>query len=174
MTTIGINSLVAACQIFFVLYATDVLKITGAQYAIAVAFMLLSPAVPALWAGFRMDIRGRKRFLVLGYVLYIPAMLLFVTAIFTCCWFRFSCLGLGNMLGRTAPGPAWAIWFLVNFGAKRWVACSSSCTSLRLSFTCLLVSLYSYVAPWLPFVLLAAAAVPLGSCRGVQDFRAQT
>ncbi len=162
LTTIGINSLVAGCQIFFVIYATSVLGITGAQYAVVMALMYLSIALPALLAGFRMDIRGRKRFLVLGYVLYIPAMLLFVVANFYLLLVSFFLFGLGNMLrvnssqvllGDLIPRDlrGKAVGFLQFF------------LYLAQAFVYLLVGfLYSYVASWLPFVLLAAASVPLG------------
>jgi MFS family permease len=162
LTTIGINSLVAGCQIFFVIYATEVLKITGAQYAVVIAFMYLSIALPGLVAGFRMDVAGRKRFLVLGYLLYIPAMLLFVVADFYLLLVAFFLFGLGNMLrvnssqvllGDLIPRDlrGKAIGFLQLF------------LYLTQAFVYLLIGfLYSFVAPWLPFVLLAAAAVPFG------------
>jgi MFS transporter, DHA1 family, tetracycline resistance protein len=162
LTTIGINSLVAGCQIFFVIYATDVLKITGSQYAIVMAFMYLSIAIPAILAGFRMDIRGRKLFLVLGYVLYIPAMLLFVFANFYLLLVAFFLFGLGNMLrvnssqvllGDLIPRDlrGKAVGFLQFF-----LYLAQAIAYLIVGF------LYSFVAPWLPFVLLAAASVPLG------------
>ena len=162
LTTIGINSLVAGCQIFFVIYATNVLNITGSQYAIVMAFMYLSIAIPAILAGFRMDIRGRKLFLVLGYVLYIPAMLLFVVANFYLLLVAFFLFGLGNMLrvnssqvllGDLIPRElrGKAVGFLQFF-----LYLAQAIAFLIVGF------LYSFVAPWLPFVLLAAAAVPLG------------
>jgi MFS family permease len=162
LTTIGINSLVAGCQIFFVIYATDILKITGSEYAIVMAFMYLSIAIPAILAGLRMDIGGRKLFLVLGYVLYIPAMLLFVVANFYLLLAAFFLFGLGNMLrvnssqvllGDLIPRDlrGKAVGFLQFF------------LYLAQAIAYLIVGLlYSFVAPWLPFVLLAAAAVPLG------------
>ncbi len=162
LTTIGINGLVAGCQIFFVIYATEVLKITGAQYAVVIAFMYLSIALPALVAGFRMDVAGRKRFLVLGYLLYIPAMLLFVVADFYLLLVAFFLFGLGNMLrvnssqvllGDLIPRDlrGKAVGFLQFF------------LYLTQAFVYLLIGfLYSFVAPWLPFVLLAAAAAPFG------------
>jgi MFS family permease len=162
LTTIGINSLVAGCQIFFVIYATEILKITGAQYAVVMAFMYLSIAIPAVLAGFRMDVGSRKRYLVLGYVLYIPAMLLFVVADFYLLLAAFFMFGLGNMLrvntsqvllGDLVPREmrGKAVGFLHFF------------LYLAQALAYLLVgALYSYVAPWLPFVLLAIAAVPFG------------
>jgi MFS transporter, DHA1 family, tetracycline resistance protein len=162
LTTIGINSFVAGCQIFFVIYATDVLKISGSEYAIAIAFMYVSIAIPAVLAGFRMDAVGRKRFLVLGYVLYIPAMLLFAVSNFYLLLVSFFLFGLGNMLrvnssqvllGDLIPRElrGKAVGFLQFF------------LYLTLAFVYLLFGfLYSFVAPWLPFVLLAVAAGPLG------------
>jgi MFS family permease len=162
LTTIGINSLVAGCQIFFVVYATKVLGITGSQYAIVMALMYLSIAIPAIFAGFKMDIGGRKRFLLLGYALYIPAMLLFVVADFYLLLVAFFLFGLGNMLrvnssqvllGDLVPRDlrGKAVGFLQFF-----LYLAQALTFLLVGF------LYEYVAPWLPFVLLAVAAVPLG------------
>jgi MFS family permease len=162
LTTIGMNSLVAGCQLFFVIYATDILKITGSQYAVVMAFMYLSIALPALLAGLKMDTAGRKRFLIIGYLLYIPAMLLFVVADFNLLLIAFFLFGLGNMLrvnssqvllGDLIPRDlrGKAVGFLQFF------------LFLTQAFVYLVVGfLYSFVAPWLPFVLLAAAAVPLG------------
>ncbi len=163
LTTIGINSLVAGCQVFFVIYATDVLKVTGADYAIVLAFMYLSIAIPAVLAGFHMDVGGRKRYLVLGYLLYVPAMLIFVAANnFYLLLAAFFLYGLGNMLrvnssqvllGDLVPRAmrGKAVGFLQFF------------LYLAQAFAYLLVGfLYSYVVSWLPFVLLAVSAVPFG------------
>jgi MFS family permease len=162
LSTVGINSLVAGCQIFFIIYATEVLKITASQYAVAMAFMFLSIALPALLAGFKMDVAGRKRFLVLGYLLYIPAMLLFVVADFYLLLVVFFLFGLGNMLrvnssqvllGDLIPRDlrGKAVGFLQFF-----LYLAQAIAYLLVGF------LYSFVAPWLPFVLLAVAAVPFG------------
>ena len=162
LTTIGINSLVAGCQIFFVVYATDVLGISGEQYAIVMALMYLSIALPAILAGLKMDLGGRKRFLVLGYVLYVPAMLLFVVANFYLLLVALFLFGLGNMLrvnssqvllGDLVPRElrGKAVGFLQFF-----LYLAQALTYLLVGF------LYAFVAAWLPFVLLAVAAIPLG------------
>jgi MFS family permease len=161
-TTVGTVGIVNACQIYLVLYATDVLKITGTQYAIASAFMLLSPILPALWMGFRMDVTGRKRFLVLGYLMYVPAMLLFVFANFYLLLASFFLLGLGNMLRSNS-----AQVLLGDLVPREHRGKAVGCLQFFMYFTQALVYLfvgflYAYVAPWLPFVLFAAMAVPLG------------
>ena len=162
LTTIGINSLVAGCQIFFVIYATNVLKITGSEYAVVMAFMYLSIAIPAVLAGFRMDIGGRKLFLVLGYVLYIPAMLLFVVANFYLLLVAFFLFGLGNMLRVNASQVLLGDLIPRDLRGKA-VGFLQFFLYLAQAFAFLLVGfLYSYVTPWLPFVLLAVAAVPFG------------
>jgi MFS family permease len=161
LTTVIINSLVAGCYIFFVIYATNVLKITGSQYAIALAFSFLGITIPALIAGFKMDATGRKRFLILGYLLYIPAMLLFVVADFYVLLLAFFLFFLGNMLrvnssqvllGDLIPREmrGKAVGFLQFF------------LYLTQAFVYLLAGfLYAYVAPQLPFILLALTALPL-------------
>jgi len=161
-TTVGTVGIVNACQIYLVLYATDVLRITGAQYAIAAAFMLLSPIIPALWMGFRMDIEGRKRFLVLGYLMYVPAMLLFVFANFYMLLISFFLLGLGNML--RSNGAQVLLGDLVPREHRgKAIGCLQFFMYFTQAFVYLFVGfLYAYVAPWLPFALFAAMAVPLG------------
>jgi MFS transporter, DHA1 family, tetracycline resistance protein len=160
-TTVPTVSIVTACQIYLVLYATDVLKITGAQYAIAAAFMLLSPILPALWIGFRMDTTGRKRFLVLGYLMYIPAMLLFVFANFYLLLVAFFLLGLGNML-RSNSSQVLLGDLVPREHRGKAVGSLQFFMYLAQAFGYLLVGfLYSYVASWLPFALLAAISVPL-------------
>lgn len=161
LTTVGINGLVSGCQIFFVIYATEILKITGSQYALIMALMYLSIAIPTLIAGFKMDTIGRKKFLILGYLLYVPAMLLFVFADFYLLIVAFFLYGLGNtlrvnssqvLLGDLIPRElrGKAVGFLYFF------------LYLTQAFVYLLVGfLYSYVAPQLPFLLLAVTALPL-------------
>lgn len=161
LTTIGINGIVSGCQIFFVIYATEILKITGSQYAIIMVFMYLSIALPVLLVGFKMDTMGRKRFLIFGYLLYIPAMLLFVVADFYILLVAFFLFGLGNMLrvnssqvllGDLIPRElrGKAIGFLHFF-----LYLTQALIYLLAGF------LYSYVSPQLPFLLLAAISLPL-------------
>jgi MFS family permease len=162
LTTIGINSLVAGCQIFFVIYATEVRGISASQYAITVAFMYLSIAIPGVLAGFRMDIAGRKRFLVLGYALYIPAMLLFAVSNFYFLLASFFLFGLGNML-RVNSSQALLGDLIPRDLRGKAVGFLQFFLYLAQAIAYLIVGfLYSFVAPWLPFVLLAVASVPFG------------
>jgi len=161
LTTVVINSLVSVCYIFFVLYATKTMNITESQYAIAMAISFVGIAIPALLAGFRMDITGRKSFLVLGYLLYIPGMLLFVVAdayILPAAFFLFflgnmlrvnsSQVLLGDLVPRELRGKA--VGFLQFF------------LYFVQAFVFLLGGfLYEFVNPQLPFLLLAVAAAPL-------------
>jgi MFS family permease len=161
VSMVSINGVVAGCQIFFVVYAKEVLGITGLQWAIVMAFMYLSIALPALVAGFRMDATGRKRFLVLGFLLYLPAMLLFVNGNFTLLLAAFFLFGLGNML-RVNSSQA----LLGDLIPRELRGKAAGFLQFVLFFTqaflYLLVGfLYSYVAPQLPFLLLAVVAVPL-------------
>ena len=162
LTTIGINGLVAGCQVFFVVYATEVLKITGTEYAIAVAFMYLSIAIPGVLAGLHMDIGGRKLFLILGYILYVPAMLFFAVSNFHLLLVSFFLFGLGNML-RVNSSQALLGDLVPREHRGKAVGFLQFFLYLVQALAYLLVGfLYSYVAPWLPFVMLAAAALPFG------------
>ena len=170
LTTVGINSITAGTQIFLVLYATETLKITGSQYAVAAAFMAVGPILPVLLAGFRMDVAGRKRYLLLGYLLYVPAMLLFIGANFYMLLASFFLLGLANIL--EANGSQALLGDLIpRENRGKAVGCLQFFMYTTQAFAYLLVGfLYSYVATWLPFLLFAVVALPLGhSCR-TQDF----
>jgi len=98
LAVIIINGLVVSCQAYFVVYATYELGISEMQWAIVVAFRYLSIAIPAIIAGLSMDALGKKRFLVLGYLLYVPGMLLFINADFNMLLLAFFFFGLGNLL----------------------------------------------------------------------------
>ena len=83
---------------YFVVYATSVLGLTTEQWAIVLAVQYLSIVVPSIIAGLSMDKVGRKRFLILGYLLYVPGMLLFIHADFYLMLLAFFFFGLGNIL----------------------------------------------------------------------------
>jgi DHA1 family tetracycline resistance protein-like MFS transporter len=161
LSGMGINGVVVSCQTYFVVYATLVLKITEAQWAVVMAFMYLSIAAPLLLAGLRMDVVGRKRYLILGYLLYVPGMLLFVTADFYLALLAFFFYGLGNMLQMNS--------FQILLGdliPRRLRGTVSGCMQffmyLAQAFLQILIGLlYAYVSPQLPFLLLAIVAVPL-------------
>jgi MFS family permease len=160
LSNIGINGIVVACQVYFVVYATSVLKMTEAQWAIVMAFMYLSIAVPVLLAGLRMDVVGRKRYLILGILLYIPGMLLFLGADFYMLLLAFFFFGLGNML----QGNSFLILMgdLVPRGLRGKVTgCMQFFMYVVQALLLLLIGfLYAFVAPQLPFLLLAVVAVP--------------
>ncbi len=161
ITSAGINGLAAGCQIYFVLYATSVLKITLSQWAVVMAFMYLSIALPAIAAGMRMDVAGRKRFLILGYVLHVPAMLLLLTASFNMLLLAFFLFGLGHMLQTNSSQIILGDLIPRELRGKA-VGCIQFFMYLTQAFTYLLIGfLYSYVSHQLPFILLAVSVVPL-------------
>jgi MFS family permease len=160
ISNMGINSLVVGCQLYFLLFSTEVLKITESQYAIVMAFMYLSISLPAILAGFRMDSAGRKRYLVLGNLLLVPAMLFFTIADFNMLLVAFFLFGLGHMLSynsfqillgdlipRELRGKVVGFIQFFNYVVQAVVY-------LLVGF------LYAYVSPQLPFILLAAVTVP--------------
>jgi DHA1 family multidrug resistance protein-like MFS transporter len=159
--SMGISGMVIACQAYFVVYATSVLQLTEAQWAIIQAFMYLSIALPLLFAGLKMDAVGRKRFVILSYLMYIPAMLLFVSADFYLSLLAFFFFGFGNMLQMSSYQVL--LGDLIPRGLRGTVAgCTSFFMYLAQAFLQLLIGfLYAFVSPQLPFLLLAAVAVPL-------------
>jgi DHA1 family multidrug resistance protein-like MFS transporter len=155
------NGLVVSCQAYFVVYATSVLSITLEQWAIVTAFRYLSIAIPGILAGLSMDVMGRKRFLILGYLLYVPGMVLFVYADFYLMLLAFFFFGLGNLLQLnsyqvlmgdlvsrnlrgTVTGCMQFFMFIMQAGLQLFIGV-----------------LYAFVYPQLPFLLLAAVAIPL-------------
>ncbi|MGA3191191.1 MAG: MFS transporter [Candidatus Bathyarchaeia archaeon] len=161
VATIGITSLVAACQMFFVVYATSVLRIDNFQWAVVMAFMSVSVAIPAILAGFRMDVVGRKRYFILSFLLYIPAMLIFLNANFIMLLASFFLFGLAQMLLGTSFNS-----LLGDLTPRELrgtvIGCGQFFMYVGQAFAQLLAgALYTYVSPQLPFILLAASAFPL-------------
>lgn len=161
LAIIVINGLVVSCQTYFVVYATSILKISLGQWAIVVAFRYLSIAVPGILAGLSMDVMGRKRFLILGYLLYVPGMLLFVNADFNMLLLSFFFFGLGNLLQLNSYQVL--MGDLVPRGLRGTVTgCLQFFMFLMQAILQIIVGvLYAFVSPQLPFILLAAAAIPL-------------
>ena len=157
----GITSLVAGCQTYFVVYATSILHFDNVQYAIAVAFMYLSISIPTILAGFRMDVSGRKRFLILGFMLYIPAMVIFVNASFNMLLLSFFLFGLGQMLQGTSYNSLIGDLTPKELRGKV-IGCGQFFMYLSQAIAQLVIgTIYAYVSPFAPFLLLAAGAIPL-------------
>jgi MFS family permease len=156
-----VNGLVVSCQLYFVVYATSILKITLEQWAIVTTFRYLSIAVPGILAGLGMDIMGRKRFLILGYLLYVPGMLLFVNADFNRLLLAFFFFGLGNLLQLNSYQVL--MGDLVPRGLRGTVTgCLQFFMFIMQAVLQIMVGvLYAFVSPQLPFLLLAASAIPL-------------
>jgi MFS family permease len=157
----GINSLIAGCNMYFVVYATNVLHVQKFQWAIVMAFMAASVAIPTILAGFRMDAVGRKHFFVFSLLLYAPAMIIFVNASFNLLLAAFFLFGLGQMLQGTSYNSLLGDLTPRDLRGKV-IGCGQFFMYLSQAVTQLLVgALYTYVSPQLPFILLAAGAIPL-------------
>jgi DHA1 family multidrug resistance protein-like MFS transporter len=160
LANISINGIVVSCYTYFVVYATSVLRITESQWALVMVFMYLTIAIPGILAGLSMDIFGRKRFLIIGYLLYIPGMILFVNADFNMLLLAFFFYGLGNMLQLNSYQVLMGDMIPRNL---RGTATGCIQFFMYLSQALLQVLcgfLYAFVSPQLPFLLLAAVAVP--------------
>jgi MFS family permease len=160
LASMSINGIVVACYTYFVVYATTVLKITESQWALVMAFMYITIAVPGILAGLSMDVLGRKRFLILGYLLYIPGMVLFVNADFNMLLAAFFFYGLGNMLQVNSYQVLMGDMIPRNLRGTA-TGCIQFFMYLSQALLQVLVGfLYAFVSPQLPFLLLAAAALP--------------
>jgi DHA1 family multidrug resistance protein-like MFS transporter len=161
LVNISINGIVVACYAYFVVYATSVLGITESQWAIVIAFMYLTIAIPGILAGFSMDVFGRKRFLILGYLLYIPGMVLFVNADFNTLLLAFFFYGLGNTLQLNSYQVLMGDMIPRNLRGTA-TGCIQFFMYLAQGFLQIVVGfLYAFVSPQLPFLMLAFAALPL-------------
>jgi MFS family permease len=161
LAVIIINGLVVSCQTYFVVYATSILKMSLTQWAIVVAFRYLTIAIPAIMAGFSMDVLGRKRFLILGYLLYLPGMLLFINADFNTLLLAFFFFGLGNILQLNRYQVL--LGDLIPRNMRGTVVGSLQFFMFinQAVFQVFIGFLYAFVSPQLPFLLLAASAIPL-------------
>ena len=161
VSIIIINGLVVSCQLYFVVYATSVLSISLEQWAIVVAFRYLSIAIPGILAGLSMDVFGRKRFLILGYLLFFPGMLLFVNADFNVLLLSFFFFGLGNLLQLNSYNV-----LMGDLVPRTLRGTATGCLQffmfiMQAVLQVLVGILYAFVSPQLPFLLLAATSIPL-------------
>jgi len=160
LAIILVNGLMVSCQLYFVIYATRVLDMTLGQWAIAMTVRYLTIALPAIIAGFSMDVLGRKRFLILGYLLYIPGMLMFVYADFNLLMLGFFFFGLGNLLQLNS--------YQVLMGdlvprCLRGTAmgCLQFFMFIAQAILMMIVGfIYVNISPQLPFLILAGTMIP--------------
>jgi MFS family permease len=145
ISNVAFNSLVAGCNTYFVIYATEVLGIGNFQWALVMAFMSISVAVPTIVAGLRMDKIGRKSFLIAAYICYIPAMVIFTFANFYTMLLAFFFFGLGQLLQSSSYQCLLGDLTPRELRGKV-VGCSQFFMYLGQAFTQLLIGLlYSYV-----------------------------
>jgi MFS family permease len=161
LAIIVINGLVVSCQTYFVVYATYNLGISTSQWALVQTLRYVSIAIPGILAGLSMDVMGRKRFLILGYLLYVPGMLLFVNADFNMLLLAFFFFGLGNLLQLNSYNVL--MGDLVPRGLRGTVTgCLQFFMFIMQAILQVIVGLlYAFVSQQLPFLLLAVSAVPL-------------
>jgi MFS family permease len=156
-----INSLIVGCSTYFVIYATENLKISNFQWALLLALMSFTVAIPSVIAGLRMDKAGRKNYVIASYLCYIPAVILFVFGNFYLLTLAFFFFGLGqvlqsssyqSLLGDLTPREL----------RGRVVGCSQFFGYIAQAFTQLLIGvLFSYVWRPLPFLMLVTSVIPL-------------
>jgi MFS family permease len=161
IAVIFVNGLVVSCQTYFVVYATTTLGVSLEQWAIVTAFRYLTIAIPAIIAGFSMDVFGRKRFLILGYLLYIPGMLLFVNADFNMLLLSFFFFGLGNLMQLNSYQVLMGDLIPRNLRGTA-TGCIQFFMFLGQAILQVLIGvIYVYISPQLPFLLLAVSMIPI-------------
>ena len=110
----------------------------------------------------------QKRFLIIGYLFYIPGMILFVSIDFNMLLVAFFFYGLGKMLQLTS--------FQVLIGdiiPRNMRGTANDCIQFFMylaqgNLQVIVGFLYAFVSPHLPFLLLAAAAVPFAALVAVK------
>lgn len=156
-----VNGLVVASQTYFVVYATKVLSMSLDQWALVTALRYLTIAIPGIIAGFSMDTFGRKRFLILGYLLFIPGMLLFINADFNTLVLSLFCFGLGNLLQLNSYQVLLGDLVPRNLRGTT-TGCLQFFAFLMQAILQIIVGvIYVYVSPQLPFLLFAITMIPL-------------
>jgi MFS family permease len=156
-----VNGLVVSCMMYFVIYATKVLDITLGQWAIVTTVRYLTIAVPAIIAGFSMDVLGRKKFLIIGYLLYIPGMVLFVFADFNMLMLAFFFFGLGNLLQLNSYQV-----MLGDLVPRNLRGTATGCLQFFMFIVQAIMQImigfiYVNLSPQVPFLLLAVSMVPI-------------
>jgi MFS family permease len=107
-----------------------------------------------------MDVMGRNRFLILGYLLYVPGILLFVNGDFNMLLLAFFFFGLGNLLQLNSYQVL--MGDLVPRGLRGTVTgCLQFFMFLMQAILQIVSLIYAFVSPQLPFLLLAVTAISL-------------
>jgi len=108
-----------------------------------------------------MDVMGRKRFLILGYLLYVPGMLLFINANFDTLLLAFFFFGLGNLLQLNSYQVLMGDLIPRNIRETVTGSLQFFMFIMQAILQVLIGFLYAFVSPQLPFILLAISAIPL-------------
>jgi MFS family permease len=161
MAIIIVNGLIVSCQTYFVVYATKVLSMTLDQWALVTAFRYLTIAIPGIIAGFSMDAFGRKRFLILGFLLFIPGMLLFINADFNTLLLAFFLFGLGNLLQLNSYQVLMGDLVPRNLRGTATGCLQFFMFLMQAILQIIIGVIYVYVSPQLPFLLFAVTMIPL-------------
>jgi MFS family permease len=161
LAIIIVNGLVVSCATYFVVYATSVLSMSLEQWALVMTVRYLTIAIPAILAGFSMDALGRKRFLILGYLLYIPGMLLFINADFNMLLLAYFFFGLGNLLQLNSYQVLMGDLVPRNLRGTATGCLQFFMFLMQAILQVVIGVIYVYVSPQLPFLLLAATMLPL-------------
>jgi MFS family permease len=156
-----INSLIFGCSTYFVIYATENLEISNFQWALILALGAFTVAIPSVIAGLRMDRVGRKNYVILSFLCYVPAAILFVFGNFYVLVLAFFLFALGQVL-QSSSYTALLGDLTPRELRGRVVGCSQFFGYLAQAFAQLVIGLlFSYVWRPLPFLMLAASVIPL-------------
>ena len=149
-----------ACSLNLIFYATEVLHITDFEWAVLMMWFSAVGILSALPCGKIVDKFGRKKPLLMGWLLFIPAMIGFVYGNLIILLICFLLLGMASILANTAY-PALQADMVAR--EKRGKIAGSTYFFFYIMNSLGQLSggfMYQYLSPALPFLLSSTLYVP--------------
>jgi len=149
-----------ACSLNLIFYATEVLHITDFEWAVLMMWFSAVGILSALPCGKIVDKFGRKKPLLMGWLLFIPAMIGFVYGNLITLLICFLLLGMASILANTAY-PALQADMVAR--EKRGKIAGSTYFFFYIMNSLGQLSggfMYQYLSPALPFLLSSTLYVP--------------
>ncbi|RJS80382.1 MFS transporter [Candidatus Bathyarchaeota archaeon] len=138
---------------YMVLYATDILKVGGFQWAILLTWFTAVMVLTALPAGKLVDKYGRTKCLLISWLLYLPFPLLFINGNIQLLYLSFLLWGISNALFTPAYSAMEADLVPRELRGKE-VGCSQFVIYIFMALGGLLGGfLYEHFSPSMPFLM---------------------
>ena len=149
------------CDLFFVVYATKILGISGLEWALLTTLLFVARMLSALPSGKIIDLFGRRKPLALSHLLLLPVTLLFLYGDFYRLLVSFLIFGVAQSMLSVSSQSLQADLAPREHRGKV-IGCTQFASYLLAALGQLLGGvLYSYYSPQAPFIILAASTAPL-------------